>query len=211
MQLLQLMESTDYICLVGQFLSSFTQFGFQLQVLLKVVFTSLAIKLQQVIELLNIQLVVAPQLVSMFCGYILYFAPLFLKSLKFLVRLISLFRRGDHGLDLFDDGKLLLQIVLLLLLLFAKQLLPFLLDDAHLSLKGFLVGIRDYLVLLWVTTAINILLQLSLTFGNMQLVEGGLQIVNLILLGSLVAMSDFTHTLEHLFLCLILLTFGFSH
>ena len=60
MQLLQLMEGTNNIGLVSQLLSSLAELGLQLEILLKVVFTRLAVQLQQIIELFDIQLVVTP-------------------------------------------------------------------------------------------------------------------------------------------------------
>ena len=60
MQLLQLMEGTDNIAFFGQLLSSLAELGLQLQILLEVIFTGLAIQFQQVVELLYIQLIVTP-------------------------------------------------------------------------------------------------------------------------------------------------------
>ena len=79
-------------------------------------------------------------------------------------------------------------------------MLPALLDDAHLCLEHLLVFVGGYLVQLRVAAAVDICLELCLAFGNMQLVEDGLQIVDLVLLGCLFAMCNFLHTVQHLFL-----------
>ena len=60
MEFLQLMEGADNIFFICQLLSSFTKLGLQLQILLEVILTGLAIQLEQIIELLNIQLIVTP-------------------------------------------------------------------------------------------------------------------------------------------------------
>ena len=195
MQLLQLVEGTDDICLFSQLLCSLAKLGLDFQVLLEVIFTCLAVQLQQVVELLHIQLVVTPQFVGLLCWHVLDFFPLFLQGFEVLIRLVSLLRGGYHGLYLLDDGELLLQVLLLLLLLLAEQLLTLFLDNTHLGLEGFLLWVGCYLVLFWVATTINIFLEGCFTFGNMQLVEDCLQVVDLVFLGSLVAVSNLTDTL----------------
>ena len=207
MQLLQLVEGADDILFVGQLLGSLAEFGLQLQILLEVIFTSLAIQLQQVIELLDIQLIVAPQFVSLVSGDVLNLTPLVLQGLEVLIRLVSLLGRGHHRLDFLDDGQLLLQVVLFLLLLLTEQLLTLLTNDNHLSLESLLNLVRGNLILFRIATAIDIGFKLCFTLGNMQLIEASLQIVHFVLLGSLVAMSQLTYALKHFLLGLILFTF----
>ena len=87
MQLLQLVEGADDIVLVGQFLGSLTQACLGLEVLLEVQLAGFAIQLQQVVELLHIELVVAPQLVGFLSGNGLDVAPLLLQGLEILIGL----------------------------------------------------------------------------------------------------------------------------
>ena len=143
----------------------------------------------------------------MFSRHILDFAPLLLQGFEVFVRLISLLRRGNHRLNLLDDGQFLLKICFLLLLLFEEQLLALLLDNTHFGFKRLLVGVGHYLIVFRIASAIDICFQLSLTLCNMQLVEDGFQVVYLILLGGFVAMSNFLHALQNFLFGLILLAF----
>ena len=104
MQFLQLVEGADDIRFVSQLLSSLTKLGLSLQIFLEVIFAGLAVQFQQVVELLNIQLVVAPQFVGFLSGNVLNLFPLVLQGFEVLVRLVGLFRRGNHRLYLLDDG-----------------------------------------------------------------------------------------------------------
>ena len=65
MQFLQLMESTDDIRLLSQFFSSLAQMGLYLKILLEIIFASLNVELEHIVELLYIQLIVAPQFVGL--------------------------------------------------------------------------------------------------------------------------------------------------
>ena len=53
-QLLKLVESADYVFLVGELLCCLAELCLQLEVLLEVVLASLRVELEQVVELLNI-------------------------------------------------------------------------------------------------------------------------------------------------------------
>ena len=84
MQFLQLMEGTDNVALISQFLGSLTKFGLYLKVFLKIILTSLTVKVQQVVELLYIQLIIPPQLVGLLGRNGLNLLPLLLQSLEVL-------------------------------------------------------------------------------------------------------------------------------
>ena len=92
MKLLQLVESAYNILFVCKFLCSLTQMGLCFQVLFEVQFTCLAVQLQQVIELLHIELIVAPQFVGTLSRNVLYLTPLLLQSLELLICLTCLLR-----------------------------------------------------------------------------------------------------------------------
>ena len=80
MQLLQLVESTDHVLLLSQFLSSLAGWS-SFQVLLEVIFACLAIEFEQVVELLDsVQLIVAPQLVGFLGRNVLDFLPFVLQE-----------------------------------------------------------------------------------------------------------------------------------
>ena len=202
-EFLQLEEGADGVGLVGQSLGSLAEARLGLEILLEVELAGFAVKLQQVVELLDVELVVAPQLVGPLCGHALDVAPLLLQGFELLVGLAGLLWRGNHRLDFLDDVKLTLQVSLFLGLLLAEELLATLLDDAHLSLEDFFVVVRAHLVSLRVATAIEVLLQIGLTLCNVQLVEDSLQIVDLVLARRLLAMGDFLYAVEHLGLCLV--------
>ncbi len=124
-KLLQLVESADNVWLVGKFLGGFAQACLYLEVLLEVVFACFDVQFQQVVELLHIELVVAPQLVGLVSRHSLDFLPLLLQSLEVGVRLASFLGRGSHGLYLLDYSELLLKVFLLFLFLFEESLLAF--------------------------------------------------------------------------------------
>ena len=85
MQLLQLVERAYHIGLFGEFLRSLAETRLELEVLLEVVLTRLAIEFQQVVVLLHVQLVVAPQLAGVLRRHALYLLPLLLQFLEFIV------------------------------------------------------------------------------------------------------------------------------
>ena len=91
------------------------------------------------------------------------------------------------------------------MLLFTEELLPLLLDNTHLGLESFFCGVGYYLILFGVTTTIKKLFEGSFTLSNMQLVEDSLQVVYLVFLWSLVAMSNLTLAILDLLLGGILL------
>ncbi len=84
-QLLQLVERADDVLLVGKVLGSLAQLGLELEVLLEVVLASLRVELKQVVELLYVQLIVAPKLVCLVGRNGLDVLPLLLQLLELVV------------------------------------------------------------------------------------------------------------------------------
>ena len=84
-QVLQLVEGRDYVWFLSQFLGSLAQLGLRLQVFLEVVFASLVVEFQEVVELLHVELVVLPHLVGLLSRNSLYLFPLLLQGLEFLI------------------------------------------------------------------------------------------------------------------------------
>ena len=175
----------------ASFFGSLAEGRLLLQVLLEVVFSGLAVEVDEVVELLHVELVVAPELVGLLGGHGLDLLPLRLEGFEVLEVGIGLLGRGDHRLDLLDDLQLLLEVVLLQLLELLKRLLSFLLDDGHLGLEGLLVIIGQNLKLLRVSARLDKRLLLGLTLCEVQLVERCLQVLYLRLVGvvSLLAIS----------------------
>ena len=198
MQFLQLVECADDILLVSQFLCCLTEGGLQLQILLEIIFTSLTIEAKHIIELLDIELIVTPQLTGLFGRNSFDLTPLLLERLELLIALVGLFRGGDHSLNLVDDGEFLGEVLLFLSFLLFHNLGTLLFDDAHFGFEVLLKLIRRDLILLWVATSFEIGFELCLALSNMELVEGRFQIVHLILLRCLVAMRNILHTLQYL-------------
>lgn len=62
MKVLQLMESVYHVRLIGKFLGFLAKLCLGFEILLEVIFTGFAVEVEQVVELLNIELVVAPSL-----------------------------------------------------------------------------------------------------------------------------------------------------
>ena len=85
MKILQLMEGRDDIVLFCQFLCSFAQLGFGFKILLEVILACFVVELQQVVELLHVELVVLPYLVSLVGRDGLDILPLLLQRLEVLV------------------------------------------------------------------------------------------------------------------------------
>ena len=79
------------IGLVGEFLCSLAEQCLLLQVLLEIILAQLAVEVEQVIILLDIELVVAPQLVGLLGGHCLDVFPFLLERLEVVVRLVGLF------------------------------------------------------------------------------------------------------------------------
>ena len=84
-QLLQLVECAHHIILSAQALSLFAKLGLQFQVFLEVVLACLAVEVEQVVELLHIELVVAPHLVGLLSGNGLDVFPFLLQGLELIV------------------------------------------------------------------------------------------------------------------------------
>ena len=156
MQLLKLVERAYNVFLVSQVLGSLTQLGLYLEVLLEVILACLAVKLQQVIELLHIKLVVAPQLACALCRHSLYLFPLLLQLLKLVIRLVCLLRRGGHSLYFLNDVKLLLQVFLLLLLLLLEHLGSLFAHNAHLGLEDLFVLVGHDLISFRIAATVDI-------------------------------------------------------
>ena len=85
MQLLQLVERTDDVVYLVEFLGSLTEFGLELQVLLEVKLAGFTVEFQQVVELFHIELIVTPQFIGFLGWHSLDFLPLLLQRLKFLI------------------------------------------------------------------------------------------------------------------------------
>ncbi len=200
MELLQLMEGADDIRLIGQFLCCFAETVLDFQVLLEVILAGFAVQLQQIIELLHVQLIVAPQLVGLLSGNKTDLLPFLLQLLKFLVVLIGLFGRGNHAFNLLNDVQLLLQVLLFLGFLLKEKLGTFFLDNTHLSLEHFFVLIRKNGILLGIATCFKIGFLCSLAFCEMQFVERGLQQVNFLFGWCLITMSKFFESINYLLL-----------
>ena len=172
---LQLVECADYIFLIGELLSSLTQLGLYLKILLEIVLASLRVELQQVVILLDIELVVAPQLAGFLCRHSLDVLPLLLQFLKLIVRLVGLIGRCSHCLDTFDDGELLLKVGLLLGFLLQEHLCTFFAHYSHLLLECFFVFVGHNLVCCGIATALDVFLQTCFALGDVQLVEYSLK------------------------------------
>ena len=90
MQFLQLVECADDILLICKLLGSLTQFSLQFKVFLEVIFTCLDIEFEHVVELLHIELVITPQLISLGGRHTLDFLPFLLQCLKLRIRLAGI-------------------------------------------------------------------------------------------------------------------------
>ena len=86
------MESADDVLFFSELLSNLAEGCLHLKVLLEVVLTCLDIELEQVIELLCDELVVLPEVSSVFCRNSLYLLPFLLEVFDFLIGIVSLFR-----------------------------------------------------------------------------------------------------------------------
>ena len=85
MQFLQLIECADDIFFLGELLGSFAKLRLQFEILLEVILACFAVELQQVVELLYIELITAPQFRRLLCRYGLDVLPLLLQFLEFVV------------------------------------------------------------------------------------------------------------------------------
>ena len=195
MEFLKLMEGADDIFFVGQVLCNLTKTGLGLEVLLEVFVAGDAVQTEHVVELLDIQLIVAPKFISLLCRHVLDLTPLLLEGLELLITLVGFLGGGNHGLDLVDDGQFLCQILLLLSFLLLEELGTLLFDNAHLGLEGFFDTIWHNLILFGIAAAIDVSLEAGLTLGNVELVECCLQRIDLFFLRGLVAMGNLAHTL----------------
>ena len=124
-----------------------------------------------------------------------------MQGLELLIGLAGLLGRGDHGLYLFNNVEFLLQILFLLCLLLAELLLPALLDDAHLGLEYLLGFVGGNLISFGVAATVDVFPQLGFALGDVQFVEGGFQVVNLVFLWGFLAVGNLLHSLQNLGLC----------
>ena len=205
MKFLQLVECADYIFLIGELLSSLTQLGLYLKILLEIVLASLRVELQQVVILLDIELVVAPQLAGFLCRHSLDVLPLLLQFLKLIVRLVGLIGRCSHCLDTFDDGELLLKVGLLLGFLLQEHLCTFFAHHSHLLFECFFVFVGHNLVCCGIATAFDVFLQTCFALGDVQLVEYSLKQINLIFVRIVIALCYLLQAFYNLLLCLVYL------
>ena len=199
-ELLQLVEGADDVGLLSELLSSFAELCLQFQVLLEVVFAGFVVELQQVVELLNVELVVAPQLIGLLGRHSLDVAPLLLQLLELLIGAVGLVGRGCHALYLLDDLKFLLQVLLLLSFLSLEYLGAFLLDDVHFGLEHFFKVVGAHYVVIGVAATVDVFLQLLFALGDVQLVEYRLQQVYFVFLRVFFTVSNFLHAVEHFLL-----------
>ena len=198
MELLELVERTDNIFFVGQILCDLTETGLGLEILLEILVAGDAVQTEHVVKLLDIQLIVAPELIGLLGGHVLDFTPLLLEGLELLIALVGFLGCGNHGLDLVDDGQFLCQIFQFFYFLFFKELGTLLFDNAHLGLEGFLDTIGNNLILVGIAATINECLDMGFALGNVEFVEGCLQVVNLFFLRGLITVGNLTYTLQDL-------------
>ena len=203
MKFLQLVEGAYHVALICQLFSGFAEVCLYFEVFLEVVFARLVVELKQVVVLLYVQLVVAPQLVGLFRRHELYLPPFQLQLLEFLVRLVRLFGRGHHGLDLFYYVKFLLEVFLFLFFLFQEYLGAFLFYYAHFRLELVFVLVRRDFVIVWVAAAFKIGLHCGFPFGEVQFVERCLEVFHLVFLRVFAALCYFFKPFYYFFLVFI--------
>ena len=90
-----------------------------------------------------------------------------------------------------------------LLFLFQEDFGAFFLNDAHLGLEFFFVGIGQHLVVGRVAAAFEVSLHVGFPFGKVQFVESRLEVVYFVFLRIVVAVCDFLHPFDHLFLAFV--------
>ena len=171
------MECADNVFLVSQALCVFAKFLFQLQVFLEVVFSCLVIQFEQVVELLNIELIVAPQFVGLLCRNSLNFFPLLLQFLKGLIRLVGFIWRCSHSFYLLYDFCFFLEVFLFFLFLFQKEFRPSFLYNAHLCFERVFNGVGRHLIGFRVAAILQICFLFGIAFGNVQFVECGFKVI----------------------------------
>ena len=94
----------------------------------------------------------------------------------------------------------MLEVFLSLLLCLLKSLRALFLDDSHVGLVSLFIFVGENLVFLRVAPSFKIFLLLLVAFRYLETVERSLQVVNLVLSWSVVAISYFLDAVEHLFL-----------
>ena len=198
-QLLKTVESTYHILFCSQLLCCFAECGLCLKILLEVIFASFEVQFQQVIELLQAQLVVVPQLCCVLWWYRLYLVPFILQGLHLLISLVNVFR-GGKGLYALDDFLLALQISLFLLFALLEQLLSLILDECHLGLEFFLLRVLLQNVCSSIPAVVQIFFLGRFAFLVQQKVKCRLQMVQFCFGYFFFTVSQLFHAIEHLFL-----------
>ena len=94
MKFLKLVESGNGIRLFKQFFCGFANMYLCLIVFLEVVLAELAVKFQQVVELLHIKLITLPKIRSILCRHWVCFTPFSLELAELFVILVGFFGRG---------------------------------------------------------------------------------------------------------------------
>ena len=197
-QFLQLVEGAYHVGFLGQFLSGFADLDLQVEVLLEVVLTGLAVELEQVVELLLIVMVVVPELFRLLGRYRLDVFPLLLQLFEFGETAVGLLGRGNHAFDLFQNLELAGQVGGLLFLLLLEDTRTLLLDESHLGLEHLLGLVGMYLITLRVAALFEVFLLGGFTLGGEKFVVGGLQVLHLFFGGALVVVGKLFHPFQHL-------------
>ena len=191
MEGLQLAECLQHIGIVGQRLGLLDETHLGLEVLLEVVVAQLVAELQQIVELLDVELIVLPELRGTLGRHGLYLLPLVLQGLELVEVLVGLLGRGGELLYALQDFELTLQVGLLLLFYRFLDGGATLADCLHrFAEDGFRrVDFRHELALL--ATCLDVGLEGLLHLGVVELVEELFQQVELRLIASLAALGDF--------------------
>ena len=199
-QFLQLMEGTDHVGHLVQSLCFLAELRLGFKVLLEVILTCFTVEVEQVIELLYVELVVAPHLIGFLWGHRLDVLELLLQFLELIIVFVGFLRGGSHCLDLLDDVELTLQIGLLLSLLLLESFGALLLDDLHLCLESLFVVIGQDLILLRIATGFQIVFLPFLALGNVESIEGRLQMLHFFLIGLVLVAGNLLDSFKHLLL-----------
>ncbi len=94
----------------------------------------------------------------------------------------------------------MLEILFAFLLSFLESLCALLLYDLHVGLVSLFVFIGENLVFLRVTSSFEVFLLSFVALCYVETIERSLQVVNLILFRSVIALGDFLNAVKHFFL-----------
>ena len=189
------MECAYHVLLCTQFLSSLAQLSLSFKILLEVIFASLEVHLQQIVELLQTEFVIVPQFVGILCRHSLYLAPFSLQSLHLLIGIASLLRSSGESFYALYYLLLALKVSQLFSLLLLEGSLSALLYYIHFSLERLLCLVRHRYILHRVAATIDVGFLCSLTVCVEQMIEGSLQVIKFSLVNFFLTVSEFLHTL----------------